>query len=220
MDVFVRHLMETLGPFGIALLMFLENVFPPIPSEIIMPLAGYQAAVGEMSIAVVILAGMAGSLLGILPWYYLGYAIGEKRIIALAARFGRWLTMTPEDVETADKWFRKWGYWAVFLGRLVPTVRTLISVPAGLARMPFWAFLAFSALGTLIWTGGLALAGYLMGQRYDLIEGYIGPVSNAVIILAVAVYLWRVVTFKPSPRAHAVDLKSNEAPHRREASDV
>lgn len=220
MDVFVRHLMETMGPFGIALLMFLENIFPPIPSEIIMPLAGYQAAVGETSIGVVIFAGLAGSLLGIVPWYYLGHAIGERRIIALAERYGRWLTMTPEDVETADRWFIRKGYWAVFLGRLVPTVRTLISVPAGLSRMPFRLFLAFSAVGTLIWTAGLALAGYLLGQRYDLIEGYVGPVSNAVIAAAVAIYLWRVATFKPSDRRKPVDLKSNEPPYFHDSTDA
>ncbi|WP_152045959.1 DedA family protein [Aureimonas psammosilenae] len=213
MDVFVRHLMESLGAFGIGLLMFLENIFPPIPSEIIMPLAGYQAATGEMSLATVIVAGTIGSLLGIIPWYYLGYAFGEKRIIWLAERYGRWMTMTPEDVEAADRWFRRYGYWAVSFGRLVPTVRTLISVPAGLSRMPFWMFLAVSAVGTLVWTAGLAIAGYMLGQNYEAIDGYVGPVSNAVIIGVVVLYLYRVVTFKPGQRRTPVDLKSNEAPH-------
>lgn len=213
MDVFVRHLMESLGAFGIGLLMFLENIFPPIPSEIIMPLAGYQAATGEMSLVTVIVAGTIGSLLGIIPWYYLGYAFGEKRIIWLAERYGRWMTMTPEDVEAADRWFRRYGYWAVSFGRLVPTVRTLISVPAGLSRMPFWTFLAVSAVGTLVWTAGLAIAGYMLGQNYEAIDGYVGPVSNAVIIGVVVLYLYRVVTFKPTQRLTPVDLKSNEAPH-------
>ncbi len=213
MDAFVRSLMDSLGPFGIALLMFLENIFPPIPSELIMPLAGFEAAGGQMSIVVVIVAGTIGSLLGIVPWYYLGYAVGEERILKLAERYGRWLTMTPEDVETADNWFRRYGYWAVFLGRLVPTVRTLISVPAGLSRMPFGAFFAFSALGTVIWTAGLALAGYLLGQQYDAVETYVGPVSNAVIVAVVGIYVWRVVTFKPKKRDKPVDLRSNEPPH-------
>ncbi|MFD2237388.1 DedA family protein [Aureimonas populi] len=199
MDQFVKSLMEDFGAFGIALLMFLENIFPPIPSEIIMPLAGYQAATGQMSIVSVLVAGTIGSLLGIIPWYFLGYFFGKQRIMALAARWGRWMTMTPKDVDTADGWFRRHGYWAVFLGRLVPTVRTLISVPAGLARMPFALFLAFSAIGTAIWTAGLALAGYLLGQNYELIDAYVGPVSNAVIIGIVALYIYRVVTFKPAP---------------------
>ncbi|WP_102958911.1 DedA family protein [Mangrovicella endophytica] len=211
---FVHYLMDNLGPFGIALLMFLENVFPPIPSEVIMPLAGFQAATGQMSIVTVIIAGTIGSLVGILPWFYLGYFFGEKRIIWLAERFGRWMTMTPEDVEAADRWFRRYGYWAVSFGRLVPTVRTLISVPAGLARMPFWAFFAVSAVGTLVWTAGLAFAGYLLGQHYDVVEGYVGTFANVVVVCVVLLYIYRVVTFKPTERRRPVDLQSNEAPHR------
>ncbi len=121
--------------------------------------------------------------------------------------------MTPEDVEAADRWFRQYGYWAVSFGRLVPTVRTLISVPAGLSRMPFLVFFGVSAVGTVVWTGGLALAGYILGQNFSSIETYIGPVSNAVVIGVVILYLYRVVTFKPSRRTSPVDLKSNEHPH-------
>jgi membrane protein DedA with SNARE-associated domain len=213
MDVFVQNLMEQFGPFGIALLMFLENIFPPIPSEVIMPLAGYRAASGDMSIVTVIVAGSLGSLLGIVPWYYLGYAFGEKRVVWLAERYGRWITMTPEDVQAADRWFRRYGYWAVSLGRLVPTVRTLISVPAGLSRMPFWLFLAVSAVGTVAWTAGLALAGFILGRNFDSIDRFIGPVSTGVVILAVLIYVYRVVTFHRRPVGPTVDLKSNEAPH-------
>lgn len=216
MDDFVQSMMQNLGASGIALLMFLENIFPPIPSEVIMPLAGYKAATGEMSILTVIAAGSIGSLLGIVPWYYLGYFFGEKRIVWLAERYGRWITMTPEDVEAADGWFRRYGYWAVSLGRLVPTVRTLISVPAGLARMPFWLFFAVSAVGTVIWTAGLALAGFILGQNFRSIEGYVGPVSNAVVIAVVLIYVFRVITFKPRRKGVPVDLRSNEPPHRRD----
>ncbi|BDA85622.1 alkaline phosphatase [Aureimonas sp. SA4125] len=214
MDHFVQSLMENFGVSGIALLMFLENIFPPIPSEVIMPLAGYRAESGEMSIVAVIVAGSIGSLLGIVPWYYLGYVFGEKRVLWLAERYGRWLTMTPEDVVAADRWFCRYGYWAVSFGRLVPTVRTLISVPAGLARMPFWLFLAVSAVGTVVWTAGLALAGYYLGRNFSSIEGYIGPVSNAVIVLAVLIYLYRVITFRRPPGAPPANLRSDEAPHR------
>lgn len=196
MDRFVHSLMENFGAFGIALLMFLENIFPPIPSEIIMPLAGYQAATGQMSLATVLVAGTIGSLLGIIPWYYLGVFFGKARVVALAARWGRWLTLSPADVERADEWFSRHGVWAVFLGRLVPTVRTLISVPAGLSRMPFGLFLLFSAIGTAIWTTGLALAGYLLGQNYEAIDAYVGPVSNIVVAFIVILYIYRVVTFR------------------------
>ncbi|WP_061932467.1 DedA family protein [Aureimonas sp. AU22] len=210
MDTFVQTLMQDYGVAGIAFLMFLENIFPPIPSEIIMPLAGYQAATGNHSFLAVVLAGTFGSILGILPWYYLGLWFGEERIIRLADRFGRWMTMTADDVEAADRWFRKYGLWAVLFGRLIPTVRTLISVPAGLARMPMGTFLLFSAIGTLVWTTGLALAGYLLAQQYELVDQYIGPVSNAVIAIVVLIYVYRVVTFKPSTRSRPVDLKSGD----------
>lgn len=210
MDQFVQGLMETFGVFGIAFLMFLENIFPPIPSEIIMPLAGYQAATGQHSMWAVIVAGTIGSLLGIVPWYVLGRVVGEHRIVRLADRFGRWMTLTAEDVEAADRWFRRYGLLAVTLGRLVPTVRTLISIPAGLARMPFGLFIGFSAIGTFLWTAGLAFAGYLLAQQYERVNDYIGPVSNAVIVAVVVIYVWRVATFKPAKRRRPIELKADD----------
>ena len=198
MDVFVSSLMDHFGAFGIALLMFLENVFPPIPSELIMPLAGYEAASGRMSLFSVIVAGTVGSLLGTIPWYYLGKAIGERRLMRIAARYGRWMTLSQDDVRAADLWFRRYGIAAVLFGRLVPTVRTLISVPAGLAHMSIWVFLAFSAIGSAAWTALLAVAGYLLGQQYEAVSGYVGPVSNVIIVAIAVIYVYRVVTFKPS----------------------
>ncbi|MCQ8783937.1 DedA family protein [Mangrovibrevibacter kandeliae] len=203
MDVFVQELMASLGAFGIALLMFLENIFPPIPSELIMPLAGYQAAKGEMSIGTVIVAGTAGSLAGVTPWYYLGKLVGYNRMLKLSARYGRWLTLTPGDVEAAARWFERRGTAAVLFGRLIPTVRTLISVPAGVARMGLPRFLVYSAVGSALWTAALAYAGYGLGQNYAAVEGYVGPVSDAVVVLAVLVYLYRVVTFDPKRRRSA-----------------
>ncbi|MAY27956.1 MAG: DedA family protein [Aurantimonas coralicida] len=206
MDAFVRSMMETLGPFGIALLMFLENVFPPIPSELIMPLAGYQSASGQMSLVTVILAGTVGSLLGVIPWYYAGRFVGERRLKRFTERHGRWLTMAPEDVDAADRWFRKYGIAAVLFGRLVPAVRTLISVPAGIAKMSFLTFLVFSAIGSAAWTTLLAYAGYALGQNYEAVESYVGPVSNAVLIAIVGFYIYRVATFDRShTRAETTD---------------
>ncbi|MCB8836532.1 DedA family protein [Aurantimonas sp. VKM B-3413] len=195
MDVFVQTMMETLGAFGIALLMFLENIFPPIPSELIMPLAGYQAASGQMSLWLVILSGTIGSLLGVVPWYYAGSILGRRRLERLAERHGRWLTLSPEDVGRADDWFRRHGALAVLFGRLVPTVRTLISVPAGVAHMPLATFLVYSAIGSAVWTSFLAGVGYLLGQQYDLVADYVGPVSNAVFIIIAIIYVYRVATF-------------------------
>ena len=200
MDDFVRTVMESFGVFGIGFLMFLENVFPPIPSELIMPLAGYQAAKGEMSLVAVIASGTIGSLLGVIPWYYAGHYLGERRMKRLAARHGRWLTLSPEDVDKANSWFRRKGAQAVLFGRLVPTVRTLISVPAGVAHMSMPVFVIFSAIGGAIWTAFLTIVGYMLGQNYAAIETYIGPVSNGIIVAIVVFYVYRVITFDSGPQ--------------------
>lgn len=196
MEAFVQMLMQRLGPFGIGLLMFLENVFPPIPSELIMPLAGYLATRGDVNILVVIGAGTIGSLLGTLPWYYLGRRLGHDGVRRLAENHGRWLTMSPSDVDAASDRFKRHGNWSVMLGRLIPTVRTLISVPAGIANMPLGQFLVFSSVGTLLWTAALAMAGYLLGQAYSTIQDYVDPVSTAVLVILIGYYIYRVVTFK------------------------
>lgn len=191
----IAGLIDAVGPLGVALLMLLENVFPPIPSELIMPLAGFVAAQGEMGLAAAILAGTLGSLAGATLWYYVGRAVGAERLRRWAARHGRWLTLSPEDVDRAIAWFDRHGAGAVFFGRLVPTVRTLISVPAGLARMPLPRFLLWSALGSLAWTSLLAVAGYLLQARYQQVEHWINPLSTAVVVAIVAIYLWRVITW-------------------------
>jgi membrane protein DedA with SNARE-associated domain len=184
------------GYLGIALLMFLENVFPPIPSEVIMPLAGFVAANGELDIALVVLSGTLGSLAGALFWYYIGVWLGKGRVEWAIRRFGRILTMSLQDLETAREWFRWKAHWAVFLGRLVPTVRTLISVPAGIAPMPVGPFVLWTTLGTAAWTSLLAFAGYILESQYERIEGFVDPVSKLIVVGIVVAYVWRVVTWK------------------------
>ncbi|MGF9566112.1 DedA family protein [Neorhizobium sp. BT27B] len=196
MENLVHMMMEKLGPVGIALLMFLENVFPPIPSELIMPLAGYLATRGDMNIFVVIAAGTIGSMLGILPWYFLGRRLGHEGVRKFASRHGRWLTMTASDVDAAADRFKRHGAVSVLVGRLIPTVRTLISVPAGVANMPIAQFLALSFVGTLVWTAALAVAGYVLGQAYSTVADYVDPVSTGVLVVLVAIYIYRVVTYK------------------------
>ena len=187
--------LESTGPLGVALLMFAENVFPPIPSELVMPLAGFSAARGDMSLVVTILAGGVGSIAGAGLYYWLGYKLGAARIERLAARHGRWLTLTPKEVRGAEDWFRRHGRAAVLIGRLVPGVRTLISVPAGVAGMRLAPFLLYSTIGTLAWTSLLAGAGYLLESRYELVSQWLNPVSNVVVGALVAWYLYRVATF-------------------------
>jgi len=192
----ITAFVESTGYLGIALLMFIENIFPPIPSELIMPIAGFAAARGEMNLLLAILAGSLGSLAGTSLWYLAGRWLGADRLKRWARRYGRWMTVQPRDVDKACRWFNRHSGKAVFIGRLVPAVRTLISVPAGIASMSVRRFLLYSGLGTLVWTSFLAGVGYWLGDQYRLIVAWTNPVSNAVIVLLIGWYLYRVVTFK------------------------
>jgi membrane protein DedA with SNARE-associated domain len=180
--------------WGIAFLTLLENIIPPIPSELIMPLAGFAAARGDMSLMGAIIAGTVGSILGALVWYYIGQALGLKRTCDLADRYGKWLGVSSVEVTSVHQWFcNRSGYWAVGFGRLVPSIRTYISVPAGISQMPMSKFLLSSALGTLGWTSLLAIAGYWLGENYEKVSHVLGPISmGAVGALAVAMLGWVV----------------------------
>ncbi|MGY8821434.1 MAG: DedA family protein [Pseudomonadales bacterium] len=189
----IVEIVSALGYVGVFLLMLLENIFPPIPSELIMPLAGFVAARGDLNFIAVILVGTAGSVVGALPWYYAGAKLGQKRMRHFAERWGHWLTLSPEDVDKASDWFDRHGKGAVFFGRLIPAVRTLISVPAGIAGMSMTKFLIYSTLGSLIWTALLALAGYLLESQYQKVSEYLNPVSTAIVVLMVLYYLYRLI---------------------------
>jgi membrane protein DedA with SNARE-associated domain len=193
---FITEFMQNSGYLGVFALMALENIFPPIPSELIMPFAGFVAARGDLSVAGVLIAGTAGSVAGALPWYYAGKVYGKERLEQLADKHARWLTVTHGDIEHAMEAFEKHGRKVVLLGRLIPAIRTLISVPAGLAKMPLPQFLLFSTVGSLIWTGILTAAGYLLESQYERVADYVDPVSKAVLIGLVGWYLYRVATFK------------------------
>ena len=193
----ITGLLESGGAWAIFALMLLENIFPPIPSELIMPLAGFNAARGGTPLWLAVLAGGLGSLAGAYLWYLVGRAFGAHRLRRLIARHGRWLTLTLSEFEVAEGWFQRHGRKIVFLGRFVPTVRTLISIPAGIERMPQGQFLLFTALGSFIWSGGLALAGYLLEDQYERVEHWINPVSTAVVVGIIALYVWRVIRWKP-----------------------
>ncbi|MCB1885055.1 MAG: DedA family protein [Geminicoccaceae bacterium] len=184
------------GYAAVALLMFLENVFPPIPSELIMPLSGFVAAQGRLNIVLVLVAGSVGSLAGALFWYWIGLKVGSERLARFAQDHGRWLTLTPREVRAADDWFDRHGGKAVFLGRLIPGVRTLISVPAGVSGMRLGRFLLYSGLGTVLWTVLLTLAGWFLEDQYDRVGNWVGPVSNVVVAVLVLFYLYRVATFR------------------------
>lgn len=190
----IINIITSLGYRGIGLLMFAENLFPPIPSELIMPLAGFTVAQGKMNFALAVLAGVMGTIFGALPWYYVGRIVGEQRIKRLADKYGKWITVSSKDIDKAKGWFERYGNNAVLFGRIVPGVRTLISLPAGINEMPLMPFLIYSTIGTTLWVLFLTGAGYLLGNNYKLVDVYLAPVSKGVLVLilvAFAVWIFR-----------------------------
>jgi membrane protein DedA with SNARE-associated domain len=181
MTVWIETLMTSLGYVGITLLMALENLIPPIPSELIMPLAGFTAARGDLNLALVIAAGTLGSVLGSLPLYALGAMLGQERLERFVDKYGRWSGVKRQDIQKASQWFDRHGSKAVFFLRLVPGVRSLISIPAGIVKMPLPQFLLLTALGTTLWTTLLTVAGYLLGENYEQVDQYLGPLSYVVL---------------------------------------
>ncbi|OLP17015.1 alkaline phosphatase [Leptolyngbya sp. 'hensonii'] len=189
MSEWIVNMMTSLGYLGIGLLMFLENLFPPIPSELIMPLAGFTVQQGKMNFGYAVLAGIIGTMLGAFPWYYLGKLLGEARLQALADRYGRWLGISGHDISKVCTWFNRYGNRAVFFGRLVPGIRTLISIPAGISAMPIIPFVLYSTIGTTLWVLLLTGAGYLLAEKYTLVDDYLGPVSKFVLLALVLGFL-------------------------------
>ena len=198
---FITEFMQSGGYLAVFALMALENIFPPIPSELIMPFAGFVAARGDLNVVGVLIAGTAGSVARALPWYYAGKVYGKERLEAFADKHARWLTVTHGDIEHAMESFEKHGRKIVLFGRLIPAIRTLISVPAGLACMPMGQFLLYSTVGSLVWTGILTCAGYMLESQYERVAEYVDPVSKAILIGLLAWYLYRVATFKKRAKA-------------------
>ena len=206
---FITEFLEKSGYLGVFALMALENIFPPIPSEMIMPFAGFVVARGDLNLVGVLLAGTAGSVAGALPWYYAAKVYGCERLKRIAGgSHARWLTVTPDDIDTALESFRKHGRKAVLFGRLIPAVRTLISVPAGLGNMSLGQFLLYSSIGSLAWTGLLTAAGFLLENNYKEVATYVDPVSKAVLGAMLAWYLYRVFTWRKPAQA---DNRKKEA---------
>lgn len=191
----IVDIVRTLGYPGVALLTFLENVVPPIPSELIMPLAGFIAARDGFTIWGAIAAGTGGSLAGAVGWYIVGRKVGEERVRGFFRRHGRWVGLTGDDIDRSMDWFHRHGGSAVLLGRLVPAVRTFISLPAGFTGMPVLPFLLYSLAGTAVWTGALTYAGVVLGRNYDAVERYVGPATWVIVGGIVAWYVYKVITY-------------------------
>ena len=188
----VVGLVETLGYPGLAIVVALENVFPPIPSEAVLPLAGYLVSQGRMTLWGAVLASTIGSVAGALVLYWLGYAWGERRVRALVKAHGRWLTIDEDDLDRSKEWFEHHGRMAVFIARLAPLTRSLISIPAGVEKMPLGPFLVYTTLGSGIWNAVLIGAGMLLGANWQLVERYQSILGMAVVGLLVLAVVWFV----------------------------
>jgi membrane protein DedA with SNARE-associated domain len=197
----ITRLIADMGYVGIALLMFLENLFPPIPSEVIMPMAGFTAADGELSIVGVLIAGTLGTLAGALFWYYVARTVSEERLRGWLERHGRWLTIAPGDVDGVQRRFRRNQRWAIPVGHLIPGLRTLISIPAGLFAVGLVRFVILTSAGGGVWTSALGLAGFVLGRRFRAVEDYVGPVSLAIMAGLVVYYIYRVATYRSAARS-------------------
>ena len=189
---FIADVMAATGTFGIFLLMLAENIFPPIPSEAIMPVAGFAAAQGKMDPLAVFLAGTFGAILGNAAWYEAARAVGQQRIERLADTVGKYFGITGEDVRDAAALLIRWGTWAVFLCRFLPGPRTLISVPAGIVRMNRWVFYIATSIGTACWTAFLMTAGWWLEGQWQEIEHWMEPLGIAVVGAVLLVYVWHL----------------------------
>ncbi|MCX4830175.1 DedA family protein [Streptomyces sp. NBC_01016] len=183
------HLVDVLGGPGAGLAIALENLFPPLPSEVILPLTGFAAGQGAISLASALFWTTLGSVVGAAVLYWIGRVIGRDRMYAL---WGRLPLVKVSDLEKTEAWFQRHGTKAVLLGRMVPIFRSLISIPAGVERMPLPVFLSLTAVGSMVWNSVLVLAGYWLGDQWDLVETYVGVISKVVLgaaLVALVAYL-------------------------------
>lgn len=201
----VTDVIDRLGYLGVSILVALENVFPPIPSEIVLPFAGFVASDGNANVFGMIAAATVGSVVGAWILYAVAAAIGPLRLHQFLVRYGRWFRLTPDDVARAERWFDRRAVAAVLFGRCVPLIRSLVSIPAGFRRMPFARFTVLTALGSLVWNTALIGAGYLLRDNWDDVEPFIDTFQYLVIAGLLAGAAWYVWTRFVANRERAVD---------------
>ena len=190
----VTDIIEALGYVGVALLVALESVFPPIPSEVVLPLAGFVAGRGDASVIGMVAASTLGSVAGSWVLYGISAAIGPDRLHTFVERNGRWFGVKVADLRRAEDWFDRRSDMAVFFGRCVPLVRSLVSVPAGFRRMPLLRFTVLTAAGSAMWNLALIGAGAMLGEQWHVVGDYVGMLQSVVIVgvvAAVAFWVWR-----------------------------
>ena len=191
MDEWILEIIRRAGHAGIVFLMVLENAVPMIPSELILPFAGFLAADGDMSLLAVIVSSSLGSTAGASGWYVVGRKWGRDGVLSFVRRRGKWLLLDVEDVKRAEHWFSRHKRRATFFGRLVPGIRSLISVPAGVTHMPAPQFLGYTLAGSTLWNAALVCAGYLLADAYHKAADAIGPIGTLVFAGVFVVLLVR-----------------------------
>ena len=196
MENFIIEIMNDFGYIGIGLLILIENIFPPIPSELILTFGGFMTIDTNMTIVGVIIASTIGSVLGAIILYYIGKILNKERLIKIVtSKYGKLLRVKPEDIESADKWFDEKGNKTVFFCRFIPVVRSLISIPAGMSEMPLLKFIVYTTFGSAIWNTVLLVVGAFAGDKKDLILTIIDDASYVIVALIVIVFLIFVYRF-------------------------
>jgi len=191
---FSLSLIERFGYVGIAIISFLENVFTPIPSEAVIPFAGVLVAQGKMNAIAVWISSMVGGVLGSLVFYYLGYWLGTERIYGFVAKWGKWLFIQTKDVDKSIRWFERFGNISVFLGRLIPQVRSFISIPAGITKMPLPSFIMLTTLGSGIWIGFLVWLGIFFGENFTIFEPFFDAIDVIFVVTVVIIAAYFLIT--------------------------
>jgi membrane protein DedA with SNARE-associated domain len=189
MDLWIKDFIEQFGYWGVFLLIALENIFPPIPSEVILTFGGYMTAQTNLTIQGVIAASTAGSVFGAFVLYRLGTILDVNKLEVVIERYGRILRLTKNDIYRADAWFDKYGIWTVFFCRFIPLIRSLISIPAGMAKMNFWLFISFTTLGTIIWNTILINLGARLGENWEIIAARMDHYSNYLYLVLFILFI-------------------------------
>jgi membrane protein DedA with SNARE-associated domain len=208
----VTDIIEALGPVGVAILVAIENVFPPIPSEVVLPLAGFVAGRGDASFIAMVLGATVGSVVGAWILYGIAAAVGAERLHRFVARYGRWFGLKPHDLERAEVWFDRRSSAAVLVGRCIPLIRSIVSIPAGFRRMPFVRFTVLTAIGSAVWNLALISAGAILGERWERVGSVVGLLQGLVIIVIVAllaIFIWK--RFLKARLTRAGDLPPSDA---------
>lgn len=211
LTTWAKDVVESAGYVGVFLMIVLENLFPPIPSEAILPLAGFLAGEGRFWLPAVIIAATLGAVVGALILYYIAHAFGDRRMRWLIRRYGRWFAVSEDDLDKANAWFDRHGGAAVFLCRMVPIVRSLVSLPAGLRGMNLTTFILYTALGSGIWNSILIIAGWWLGDNWEEVSTVVDYLEYPIYLAILGGIVWFIWKKKLSPQARGTSASNQSS---------